>query len=69
MEEGGFTLVQEEPDNVSRKRGRDKYDQVFKGVSEEEANRLFAAKRSKEGIAYMPNSEKKDQIRQDFYMF
>ena len=70
MEEGGFTVVEQEVGNPSRKRGRDKYDNVFRGISEEEAAKRFEDKKSRTApLEYVPNAQKKDQIRQDFYMF
>ena len=37
MEEGGFTLVEADEINPSIKKGRDKYDNVVGGITEEEA--------------------------------
>jgi len=37
MEEGGFTLVEADEINPSRKKGRDQYDNVVGGITEEEA--------------------------------
>ena len=39
MEEGGFTVIEQEGENPNRKRGRDKYGHVFKGITEEEAKK------------------------------
>ena len=72
MEEGGFTLVEQDIDNPTRTRGRDKYNNAQKGISVEEAEKFVERQESKktgDGLAYVPNSEKKDKIKQDFYMF
>jgi len=37
MEEGGFTMVDQDAINPSRKRGRDDYDNVVVGITQEEA--------------------------------
>ena len=71
MEDGGFTLIEQDVDNPNRTKGRDKYTTVVRGISKEEAEQYDEKHRQKtdNNLEYVPNSEKKDKIKQDFYMF
>jgi hypothetical protein len=40
MEEGGFTLVEQDIDNPTRTRVRDKYNNAQKGISVQEAEKF-----------------------------
>ena len=40
MEEGGFTVVTQDDHNSSKNRGRDNFDNVVTGITEEEANKI-----------------------------
>lgn len=64
--------------NPSRKKGRDELGQVVIGISQEEADRIYEKQEAKKRIktgekqgesSYITNQEKKNQIKQDFYMF
>ena len=76
MEQDGFTMVSQDVANSSRKKGRDAFQNVVTGISQEEADRAYEQvqeqKRQKvddEDHKYTTNKAKKNAIKQDFYMF
>lgn len=83
MEEGGFTLITQSDLNPKRTKGRDSYDNVVTGITEEEAKevlqkQMMTKRRARlnsgdsldsNKLEYVTTKAKKDGIKKDFYMF
>ena len=75
LERQGFTMVTLDDARTNRRKGRDSYGTVVQGVTEAEMKRIVEQQKLRqqqnqdEGPGYTTNRDKKNQIKQDFYMF